>query len=47
MSSTSTHFFQLLECVKVSVGAGLRAIFPKVGLISASRTKAQKAVVAN
>lgn len=38
-SSTSTHFFQPLECVRVSVGAGLPAIYPKVGSIPASRTK--------
>lgn len=37
-SSTSTHFFQPLECVRVSVGAGLQAIYPKVGSIPASRT---------
>ena len=34
----STHCFQQLESVKVSVGAGLQAINPKVGSIPASRT---------
>ena len=39
MSSTPTHFFQQLESVKVSIGAGLRTISPEVGSIPASRTK--------
>ncbi|MDP2678546.1 MAG: hypothetical protein Q8O85_07485 [Rhodoferax sp.] len=39
MSSTPTHFFQQLESVKVSIGAGFRTIYPEVGSIPASRTK--------
>ena len=38
MSSTPIHFIQQLESVKLSVGAGLRAIYPKVGSIPGSRT---------
>ena len=38
MSSTPIHFIQQLESVKLSVGAGLRAIYPKVGSTLASRT---------